>query len=222
MNKNAARIAGVLFLLAMVTSIVGGGMIDEIIGKEDYLTSIYDNKTTLYIGILMEFINAISVIGIAAFLFSALKKYNERLAVAYVGIRVVESVACIVAAMIPLSVLALNEQFVSNGLVDEGLYEILGNLVNQLRADVMAVWLPIFFSLGALVLYYVAYKSKLFPRYISIWGIIGALGIIILNYSGIESSLAMLLALPIITNEIFLGFWLIIKGFNNKVIKKAF
>jgi uncharacterized membrane protein len=84
--------------------------------------------------------------------------------------------------------------------------------------------LGIFFSLGALLFYTVLLQSRLVPRWLSIWGLIGAVLILAWNLSGtfgIEMSFGMILALPMILNEIFLGFWLIFKGFNASVTAQA-
>jgi hypothetical protein len=66
------------------------------------------------------------------------------------------------------------------------------------------------------------YQFKLLPKFISIWGFVGAALILALNVLltfGVEvGSIGLVLALPIISNEIFLGIWLIAKGFNPSAI----
>jgi len=77
-----------------------------------------------------------------------------------------------------------------------------------------------FFCLGAAMLYSLLYKSKLIPRFISVWGIVAVILLFAVNMFGLFQSdginliIQMSLALPIILNEIFLGIWLIVKGFN--------
>jgi hypothetical protein len=71
--------------------------------------------------------------------------------------------------------------------------------------------------LGALVLYVLLYQSRLVPRFISVWGLIAAVSILawnLLEMVGLHISVGMVFALPIILNEIFLGFWLILRGFD--------
>ena len=68
------------------------------------------------------------------------------------------------------------------------------------------------------MLYTAIYRSRLLPRFIAIWGLIAALLILAMNLLSLgvtlDITLALLLALPMILNEIFLGIWLIVKGFN--------
>ena len=77
--------------------------------------------------------------------------------------------------------------------------------------------LGIFFGLAALLFYYLLYRSKLVPRFISVWGFIAVVLVLAWNLVeifGISVSFGMILALPMILNEIFLGIWLIVKGFD--------
>jgi hypothetical protein len=75
----------------------------------------------------------------------------------------------------------------------------------------------IFFSLAALLLFYLLYQTKLVPRFISIWGLISVALVFawnVIELIGISISFGMILAIPMILNEIFLAIWLIIKGFD--------
>ena len=79
----------------------------------------------------------------------------------------------------------------------------------------------VFFSLGALVFYYLLYRSKLVPRFIPIWGFIAVALVFTWNFlAAFDISLpgAVIFVLPIILNEIFLGIWLIVKGFDPSAI----
>lgn len=90
---------------------------------------------------------------------------------------------------------------------------VRGNLTGLLAA--------VFFSLGALMLYYSMYQSILVPRFISVWGLIAVVLVLtwnLLETFGISLSAGIVIGLPIILNEILLGIWLIIKGFNPSAI----
>ena len=73
----------------------------------------------------------------------------------------------------------------------------------------------IIYCLGAYMFYYLLFKSKLIPRFISVWGLI-AVAILFTEMMLITfgDSLRMILMIPMGLNEIFLGIWLIVKGFN--------
>ena len=80
------------------------------------------------------------------------------------------------------------------------------------------------FAIAAMIFYYLLYQSKLIPRWISGWGVIAAILLILVNLlevTGIISEL-MILKLPIVLNEIVLAIWLIVKGFNPSAIASQF
>ncbi|MBD3280896.1 DUF4386 family protein, partial [Candidatus Dojkabacteria bacterium] len=95
-------------------------------------------------------------------------------------------------------------------------YDTLGELFITARAEALGYFLPLFFCLSAAILYFITYKSKVLPRFISIWGMIGVIGIVLANLIPSESEILTIFALPIILNEIFMGFYLIFKGFNTR------
>ena len=82
---------------------------------------------------------------------------------------------------------------------------------------------PIVFSLGSLMFYYLLYKSKLIPRWLSGWGFIGAALTLAsslipqLGYS-LSSSIDTLMNSPIALQEMVFAVWLIVKGFNSSAI----
>jgi len=82
---------------------------------------------------------------------------------------------------------------------------------------------PIFFSLGSLMFYYLLYKSKLIPRWLSGWGLIGAALFLasaflpLLSY--VSPSNLVYLHLTGAVNQMVLAAWLIVKGFNSPAIE---
>jgi hypothetical protein len=147
------------------------------------------------------------------------KKYSEALALGYVALRIIEAVVIIAAVVSALSLIALSQEYVKAGAPDASYFQTLGTSFLAIRAHWVSTMLGIFFSLGALLFYYLLYQSKLVPRFISVWGLIGVALILtwnLLDLFGISAG--MILALPIILNEIFLAIWLIVKGFDSSAI----
>ena len=74
--------------------------------------------------------------------------------------------------------------------------------------------------------HYSLYQSRLIPRFLSVWGLVGAAlaiagGLIAISgyrAGAVMPTSTMILALPTMLNEIFLGIWLIVKGFNPSAI----
>jgi mannose/fructose/N-acetylgalactosamine-specific phosphotransferase system component IID len=109
-SRKTAIIVGALFLTAMVTSILGGTLIEPVLSVPDDLINLSSNQTQLVSGVLLELVNAIAVVGIAVLMFPILKKHAEALALGYVGIRIIEAVMQIVSDVIPLSLLTVSQE----------------------------------------------------------------------------------------------------------------
>ena len=216
-HKSTARIVGALFLIAMVTSHGGGIWLESLISAPDYLVTVSANQTQVIIGVLLELINGLCVIGIAVGFFPLFKKHNEALALGYVALRIVEAVIAVAALISPLALIALSQEFARMGAADASSFQTVGTSFLAVRESLAGQVMGIVFCLAALVLYYLLYQTKLVPRFISIWGFLAVLLVLIWNLLelfGISVAIGMVLALPMILNEIFLALWLIVKGFE--------
>jgi hypothetical protein len=216
-HTRTARIVGALFLIAMVASLVGGVWLESFLAAPDYLATISAKETQVLLGALLELINCIAVVGIAAMLFPLMKVHNEALAAGYLGTRVVEAIILSVAVISPLLLVTLSQEYLAAGTSDAAYFQTAGTLVIAARGHLASLLTPIFFSLAALLLYYFLYQSRLVPRFIPVWGFIAVASLFtwnMLEAFGISISAGMVFALPMILNEIFLGIWLIAKGFN--------
>ena len=68
----------------------------------------------------------------------------------------------------------------------------------------------------ALILNYILYKSRLVPRWLSGWGLIGAILLLVADLLAIfGSDQVLLLAAPIGLQEMVFAVWLIVKGVNS-------
>ena len=218
-SRTTARTVGVLFLAAMVGSLVGGVVfVEPYLAAPDYLMAVSENQTRVIVGVFLGLINGLAVLGIGVLMFSILRAYDERTALGYLGLRIVESVFCCVIVISPLSLTTLSQAYVRAGASDASYYQAAGALSIAQRASVAGLLIPVFLGLGALVFYRALYQFRLVPRFISIWGFVGAVLILAMNVLltfGVDiGDVGLALALPIILNEIVLGIWLIVKGFN--------
>lgn len=155
--------------------------------------------TTSKIAILIaDVISGLAVIGIAVLLYPYLKSTNKPISTSYLILKYVEGILMVVGGVLFL----FTSQQYTRDLIYDGIH---------LYA----------FIISAFMFYYLLFKSKLIPRFISVWG---ALGIFALSVSTLLKLINMsfpaidYFLVLIITNEIFLAFWLMIRGFNKEVI----
>ena len=216
-KRSTATIVGALFIVAIVASIVGGLIIDSVLAAPDYLESLAANESLVVAGVLLELINGIAVIGIAAMFYPILKQQAEAMALAYVGFRIIEVVIIVAAVITPLTLVAMSQEYAAAGASDAASFSAMGSAFIAARGRLLGQMLGVFFGLAALLLYALLYQTRLVPRFISLWGLAAVVLVLawnLLELFGIHVSAGIVFGLPIILNELFLGIWLIVKGFD--------
>lgn len=219
--RKTAIMVGALFIFSNVTFLLGSFVfVEPILGAPDYLTLASANRTQVVLGALLEFMNGIAYIGIAVLVFPILRQRFESMALWYVCFRVIEFVMQTLSDLSPLALVKLSEQFVSTGAADSASFHALGSLLITERywAFQMVTFALI---LGALMFYTMLYRSRLIPRFISVWGLIGALAVLataLLDTFGISPGSLEFLGVLMLLNELFLGAWLIFKGFDPSAV----
>ena len=220
-RKNAG-IVGILFIAATVVPLLSF-LFTGSLNDPDYLISISANGTQVTTGALFELIFAAACASIAIWLYPVLRKQNESLALGSVSFRIIEGILYMVSVTCLLSLVTLSQQFIEAGTSDASSFQALGNLLLVAR-DWVGVLGSTAFVVGALMYYYLFFKSKLIPRWLSVWGLIGVpLWIVadLLRLFGLIESFStnmILLDLPIAVNEMVLAVWLIVKKFNPSAI----
>ncbi len=158
-----------------------------------------NNPDKKVLGMFLEITSGLAVIAIAVLMFPLLRSYGTKLAFCYLALKAVEGLLMIIAGVFFLihsaSLLTLREQ----------IYSFHGYL----------------FAVSALLFYFLLYQSKLIPRWLSVWGVIASVLLIMVNLLESTEMTPQLeiLYLPIVLNEVVLALWLIVKGFNMPEIK---
>jgi hypothetical protein len=220
-SRKTARIVGALFLTSNVTFLLGAvALVEPILGASEYLTLLSEKGSQVILGVLLEFINGLAFVGIAALMFPILRQRFESMALGYVGFRVVEFIMQILGDISALSLLTLSEAFVSAGAPGSSAFQTLGTSLLAERAWAFQM-LSLIFSVSGLMFYSMLYRSKLIPRFISVWGLIGAASVLVntlFDLFGVGLGILGNLGVLMLLNELFLGVWLIVKGFNASAI----
>ncbi|MCB9134416.1 MAG: DUF4386 domain-containing protein [Anaerolineales bacterium] len=212
--RKTAKVIGSAYLFSNLTFILGTiVMVEAILRTPDYLSLISANRAQVVMGVLLSFANGLAYVGIAVLLFPILRVRFESLALAYVGFRLVEFITQIMADVSPLVLLTLTGDTNQIGAV-QGLGALL--LAERFWAFQM---LNLIFSLSALLLYAMFLHTRLIPEFISIWGLLAAALVLSNTMIGwfnpeLGEALGMITGLPMLLNEVFLGLWLIGRGFN--------
>ncbi len=221
-NKKTARTVGVLYIVATVAGLVGLGIFsDPVLSEQEYLVSVSANENQVLMGALFELIMAVAVAGIALAAYSLLRKHNATIAIGYVGARIAEGLIYIIGIINLLALLTLSQEFVKAGAPDASYFQTIGELLLAARDWGGHVVLDVaVFPLGAFMFYYLLYRTRLIPRWISGLGLVAAplywaAGLLVMfDLITPLTSSHILLQAPLGLQELILAVWLIVKGFN--------
>lgn len=222
-NKTSANLAGVLFIIATVAAITGALLYYPILKDPAYIIKTTPRETPVLWGAFFEIITALAVIGTPLALYPVLKKYNERMALASVGFRLLEAGMIIIGILSLLTIVTLNHEFSKEINPDTTTYLMAGKSLLALHDWTFLFGPNLLLGPSTLMTAYLLYTSRLVPRFISILGLAGgplifSCGILVLFGAFPQvSAWGALLAIPVFLYEMCLAIWLLVKGFNSPV-----
>jgi hypothetical protein len=212
-NKTTARLVGALFLITTATYITGNALLESLLGTPDFLATL--SATRVSLGALLMFINCAGVVGIGVLMFPLLKQHSETVAVAYVATRIIEFILLSVGVISFLSLIPLSQEYIKAGTADPSCFQTLGALA--IKGNFFAYQLAmIVLGMGSLMFCYLLYQSKLIPRFMASWGLIGYAALLmgaLLELFGFK--VGLLYSVPGGLFELALAFWLFVKGFHS-------
>jgi hypothetical protein len=214
--RKRAILVGVLFITATVSAILIIVALGSTLDPPDYLTNVSTNENQVIMAVLFELILAVSVMGIGVVIFPLLKKQNEALALGYVSLRLTEAVFIVIASLSLLSLLTLSQEYVA-GSLNADYYQASGSSLLALRDWAFVIGTMIFLGLGGLPLNYLLYESRLVPRWLSAWGLVGASLVLLYGLVWLFGVHLDFLAAPIAIQEMVFAVWIIVKGFDISV-----
>jgi len=217
-HRKIAIIVGVLFIIGTVSGILSVIITGSILDDPSYLTMITAHKNQLIVGVICVLTMGLSLTMVPVVIFPILKKQNYILAFGSVVFRgALEGMIYIGMVLSWLLLIVLSQEYVKAGMPDAAHFQTMGALLQD-ADDLMNIVLQIVFSIGGLMFYSLLYKSKLVPRWLSGWGLLGSLPYIAWGFLALFGLDFGILMLPLALLEMVLAVWLIVKGFNSEAI----
>jgi hypothetical protein len=218
-RQTTARVAGFLFLTATAAGVLGA----VLLGPLDTAHSpqfIADRAHRISAGAIMVLVMTVAIAMIPPTLFPVLKERGEALALGYVAARIVEVVLLLPAAVGPLMMVAISTTQSDAGIPDNAVHLDTVRIVTQ----TYDLWghdsSMVFFCLGAVLLNYLLYRSRLVPRWIAGWALVAVVPyladafLVLFGLLTPSSAFHALLVSPLALNEMVLAVWLLTKGFR--------
>lgn len=217
-SRRSAITAGVLFLVgtaAGVLSIAGAA------DGPDYLREVASNETQVIVAALFQLVTAGAYAGVAIALHPVLRRFGPTAAAGFLGFRIAGGILNMLGALILLLLLDLSIRFVGAGVSAAPYFETVGALLRSGRDGMNHVAMMLALIAGDAMYYWILYRVRLVPRWLSGWGFVG------LGLAMVASLLVMGRLIEVVTpvylslmavlglQQMALAIWLIVRGLDD-------
>jgi hypothetical protein len=219
-HRAAAITAGILYITGTVAGILSKAVTAfPVRNADDPLAYAAQHSGAVATGALLVLVMGLSLAFVPVVLFPVLRRVDEVLATGYLIIRGAVETACYVIVAIAWLLLVPLAATMSAGPGTASPAGVrLGTLV--IDSDGASAILTLVFLLGGVMFYALLYRSRIVPRWITLWGFVGiplyAAAYLLAMYGviGGNSSEQNLMTLPLAVQEMVLAVWMIARGFR--------
>lgn len=217
-----ARIVGALYIVGTVAGILARVAIAPVTTAPDLLGALGDGTARVQIYALGVLAMGAALAAIPLLVYPILRQHSERLALGYVVFRSGFETAGFLAFALFWLLLAFpgRSYLAAAGSGSAQLGAFLRDGHDMIGSGVFTL----VFLVGALLFYSVLFRARLVPRWLSGWGLVAAMPVLLtslLTMLGLlapASPLQDLVHIPIGVQEMVLAVWLIVKGFDTAAI----
>lgn len=217
MNKyrTTASVVGVMYLVGFVVGIGGEVLIQSVLGAPNHLATISANSMMLAIGAVLWLIAVVGDAAHGILMFPILKQHSERIAFGYFGARIMDAVFIAIMVLFLLLQIPLGNEYLKAAAPDTFYLQALSAVSVQASQYAYQIGMSTL-GIAGLMLCYTLYKAKLVPRVLAVWGLVGyaiIFGGMVSEIMG--SGLGLASSIPGGLWEVFIGVWLLVKGFSS-------
>ena len=213
--RTTANVVGVVYLAGMVVGIGGNILIQSILGVPNHLAAISTNSMTVVIGAILWLLAVVGDAAHGVLMFPVLKQHSERMAIGYLAARIVDAIFIAVMVLLVLIQIPLGSEYLKAAATDASYLQALSALFTQAQLYAYEIGMSAL-GVSGLLLCSTLYRARLVPRWLAVWGLVGYATILVGMVSAVMGSgLGDLSSLPGGLWEVFIGGWLIAKGFSS-------
>ncbi len=222
-ERRVAIAVGALYIVATVAGLLAAAALGSSLQDPDALANLAAHETQVLAAAFFELVMAVAVAGVAFMIYPILKQDADTpgkhgLALWYVGTRITEGALFLVGILGLLSLFALSQEVARAGASQPIQYQAVVTVLKT-ASDYAVVLGQSVFCVGAVMLYSLLYMSRCVPRWLSLWGLIGAPLMLAAGFSlavtgDPNSTVSSILYAPLALQEMVLAVWLLVRGFN--------
>ncbi len=205
-DRKTAIWIGVLYIIGTVALVLSLAVTGGVLAGSAYLAQVAGQPNQVVVGALLVLLAGFALAMVPVVFWPVGRRYNETLAMGYVVFRGgIETILYIATALGWLLLIALSTQ------PDAG---PIAGLVRTIEAVAWDQLVAIPFAFGALMFYVLLYQSRLVPRWLSVWGLVGAALYVVPPLGSMFGLSLDILMAPLAVQEMVMAVWLIAKGFS--------
>ncbi len=228
-ERRTAIWVGVLWISATVFPAASAVPWNTLTHDRGILVNAATHKGELIAWLLLNVVEVLTAAGVAVMLYPILAHVTDTsvqkgMALWYLGSRIAESGIYVVAIVATWAFLPLSTGFAAAGSPDASHFQTTGELLQTIQ-DLGLALAQTVFAVGAAMMYTLLLRSRLVPRWLSLWGLVAAPLFLIASLSLLwtgnpNSTLANVCFAPMGLQEMVLAVWLIVKGFDPAALAK--
>lgn len=212
--RRTATVVGLVYLAGFVVGIAGNTMIQSVLGAPNRLAAVSTSSMTVAIGAVLWLMAVAGDTAHGILMLPVLRPHSERMAFGYLATRIVDAVFIAIMVLLILIQIPLASEYAKAAAPVALVLQGLSTVLVQARMYAYEIGMSAL-GFAGLMLCYTLYRGKLVPGWLAIWGLAGYAIILCGMVSAIVGSgLADISAIPGGLWEVFVGVWLIFKGFS--------
>ena len=216
-DRRLGRYLGAAFLVVWAGSILSGALSASIFADSpaETLTNIAENSAQMRWSTMIELcVTSVGIVALAVLLYAAVRPQNPWLSLVALGWFVAEAVTLAVSTIGAFLLIGLSDTYTTADASQGSDLLALGETLQDFDRQMWEIHL-VFYGVGALAFYYLLYRARSVPPWLSLFGV-AAVAV------GLFSSVLFLaadvdwffLGFPTGLFELVIGVWLIAKGIN--------
>jgi len=214
-DRRIATLIGVLYIIGTAAGVIGLAIMPSFAAGTNVLAEIAAHRGATIAGALLVLTMGFALAALPAVFYPVGRRFSEVLAMGYVIFRgTLEGTVYVTSAFIWIVLIAMSSAPTAAAAPIAAVLQTAQQLVwEQLIA------LP--FVIGAFMFYWVLYRARLVPGWISIWGLVGAVLYLAAPLARMAGLNLDFLMFPLAIQEMVLAAWLIAKGFSPEALAQG-